>query len=115
MFSFINGDVFDLVSMQLAEYSTVVPDAVTVHIVGYRHDGTIVTTDVTSDGVIDGTGPLVDFETFKFDDRFTGLDRVEIPTDGWSLDNLVIAVPEPASSALLLVGGLLLWALRFRK
>src|ERR1041384_141037 len=52
MFSLSNGDVFDLNSVDLAEYSTVVPDPVTVHFVGYRHDGTIVTTDLTTDGII---------------------------------------------------------------
>jgi hypothetical protein len=112
-FSFINGDVFNLESVDLAEYSTVVPDAVTVHFVGYRHDGTIVTTDLTTDGIIDGTGPLADFQTFTFDSRFTGLDRVEIPTFGWSLDNLFVSVPEPSAFGLFALGALFLgWRLR---
>jgi hypothetical protein len=53
---------------------------------------------------------LADFETFYFDKEWTDLTRVEIPTYGWSLDNLVVAtIPEPATRALLLTGGLLLW------
>jgi hypothetical protein len=109
------GRVFDLVSIDLAEYSTVVPVS-TVPFVGYRHDGSIVTTNMTPDGIIDGTGPLADFETFYFDDRFTGLDRVEIPTYGWSLDNLFVRpIPEPSSGSLLFVGSLLFSILRCAK
>ena len=108
-----DGSQFGVVSIDLAEYSTVVPDPVTVHFVGYRHDGSIVTTDFTTDGIIDGTGPLADFQTFFFDTKdWSGLDRVEIPTYGWSLDNLVVSVPEPTSAVLLLAGALLLWRLR---
>ena len=99
-FSFLNRAVFDVVSVDLAEYSTVVPDAVTVHFVGYRQDGSMVTVNFTTDGIIDGTGPLADFETFTFDDRFTGLTRVEIPDFG-SLDNLVVAAHWPPIGALL--------------
>ena len=90
------------------------PNAVTVHFVGYRQDGTIVTADLTTDGVIDGTGPLADFQTFQFGPEFSGLTRVEIPTYGWSLDNLVLSVPEPSSVSLLFVGGLVLAVVKRR-
>ena len=86
----------------------VVPDAVTVHFIGYRSDGSIVTQDFTTDGIIDGTGPGVDFQTFHFGQEFSGLTRVEIPTFGWSLDNLVV-VPEPSTVALAIAGGPILW------
>jgi hypothetical protein len=106
---------FGLLSVDLAEYSTVVPDAVTVEFVGYRYDSSIVTTDFTTDGVMDGMGPLADFQTFYFDSRFADVVRVEVPTYGWCLDNVVFAaVPEPGTWALLLSGGLLFCALRFR-
>jgi hypothetical protein len=53
--------------------------------------------DFTTDGIIDGTGPLADFETFYFDARFNDLVRLEVPTYGWSLDNMVFSqVPEPS-------------------
>jgi hypothetical protein len=105
-FSFSDGSFFNLVSVDLAEYSTLFQSPLTVHFVGYRHDGSIVTTDFTTDGIIDGTGPLADFQTFTFDSRFTGLDRVEIPIFGWSLDNLYVVVPEPSCLALFGLGGL---------
>ncbi len=111
-FSFLEEFVFDLLSVDLAEYSTVVPDAVTVQFVGYRWDGGTVSTSFTTDGIIDGTGPLADFETFQFGSEWSGLTRVEIPTFGWSLDNLVVAVPEPSAGALLLAGGVWFWTLR---
>jgi hypothetical protein len=102
-----NGSVFDLVSVDLAEYSTVVPDAVTVHFVGYRQDGSTVATDFTTDGIIDGPGPLADFQTFYFGPEFSGLTRVEVPSEPWSLDNLVVVqggVPEPGTGTLVVVG-----------
>jgi len=114
MFSFTNGSVFDLVSVYLAEYSTVVPYAVTVPFIGYRSDGSTVTNSFTTDGIIDGTGPLADFQTFYFDSQFTSLTRVEIPTSGWSLDNLSVSVPEPTIGALLVAGAVTLNALRLR-
>lgn len=115
MFSLTNGGTFSLQSVDLAEYSTVVPNAVTVQFIGYHLDGSTMTASFTTDGIIDGTGPLADFQTFTFR-GWTGLTRVEIPTYGWSLDNLVIAVPvpEPASVALLVLGGLILWQAKQR-
>ena len=103
-FARLDGSVFGLASVDLAEYSTVFAYPATVHFVGYRADGTTVTTDFTTDGIIDGTGPLADFQTFYFGPEFSGLARVEIPYPGWSLDNLVVSVPEPGTCALLLFG-----------
>ena len=48
VFSFINGGLFDLLSVDLAEYCTVVPDAATVRFTGYRSDGSTVTRDFTT-------------------------------------------------------------------
>ena len=110
-FSFINGSLFNLEFVDLAEYSTVVPDIVTVPFIGYRPDGSTVSTSHTTDGIIDGIGPLADFQTFSFK-GFTGLTRIEIPTYGWSIDNVRVSVPEPATWSLILVGGLMLLARR---
>ena len=103
VFSFLDNSVFDLVSVDLAEYSTTVPNAVTVPFIGYRSDGSVVNASFTTDGIIDGTGPIADFQTFHFGPEFSGLTRVEIPTFGWSLDNLVV-VPEPGTWSLIILG-----------
>ena len=107
MFGLYDGSVFDLVSVDLAEYSTVVPAAVTVPFIGYRPDGNTVVGSFTTDGIMDGNGPLADFQTFYFDSRFRGLTRVEIPAYGWSLDNLFVSVPEPSAGGLLFLGAAL--------
>lgn len=101
-FSSLNGASFNLLSVDMAEYvfST---DPTTVQFAGYRHDGSIVTTAFTTDGINDRTGPLTDFQTFWFGSEFTELDRVEIPSHGWSLDNLVVFIPEPSALALFLL------------
>lgn len=115
MFGRVDGGMFDFLSVDLAEYSTVVPNAVTVQFIGYYMDGSTITETRTTDGIIDGTGPLVDFQTFTFK-GWTGLTRVEIPTAGWSLDNVRVGgVPEPTSGVLFVVGGFTLWILRSRK
>jgi len=117
-FSFVDyytdSTTFNLVSVDLAEYSTVVPDARTVPFVGYREDGSSVAAFFTTDGIIDGTGPLEDFQTFYFGPEFSNLTRVEVPTYGWSMDNLVIAIPEPSTGLLAVAGGLIMYFLRRR-
>ncbi len=76
---------------------------------GYYADGSTVTTSFTTDGIIDGTGPVQDFQTFLFPNKeWSGLKRVEVPGWGWSLDNLVVSVPEPGTWALALCGAALL-------
>ena len=110
----MNGFLLDLLSVDLAEYSTAFQQPAAVRFVGYKPDGSTVTTNMTTDGIIDGTGPLADFETFTFGPEFSGLIRVEIPTALWSLDNLRIFVPEPGTGALLVVGAAVL-AVRFLK
>ena len=111
-FRFIDDTAFDLLSVDLAEYSTAFQEPLTVHFIGYHLDGSIVTTDVITDGIIDGTGPLSDFQTFYLGPDFTGLTRVEMPFPGWSLDNVVVFVPEPSVGAQALLGAALL-GLRF--
>jgi hypothetical protein len=110
MFSFTNGALFDMVSVDLAEFSITATDT-TVRFVGYRFDGAIVTTDFTTDGFIDGPGGQDDFETFYFGSEFSGLERVEISSHGWALDNLLV-VPEPSAVTLFLAGGMFLCVVR---
>ena len=108
MFGLNNGSSFTPVSVDLAEYSDIVHDPVTVHFVGYRADGTILTDDITTAGIFNGTAPV--FQTFSFDPGFSDLVGVEIPTVAWSLDNLTLrsSVPEPGTGALMGIGTVLL-------
>jgi hypothetical protein len=108
MFGMNDGSSFTPVSVDLAEYSDIVHDPVTVHFVGYRADGTVLTDDITTAGIFNGTAPV--FQTFSFSPEFSGLVRVEIPTIAWSLDNLTLrsSVPEPGTGALMGIGTVLL-------
>jgi hypothetical protein len=104
-FQFVSPAAFDLLSLDLAEYSTNLTGPVTAHVVGYGLQGQVVgTTDLTTDGVNDGTGPLADFQMFTLDSRFRNLFRVQITSEFWSIDNVVIGgVPEPSAGGLLLL------------
>jgi len=97
---------FGLTSVDLSEFSIIYPVPRNVQFIGYRSDGTVVTTEFTTDGIIDGTGPLADFQTFYFDQRFSDLVKFEAPSTTYALDNLVFryGVPEPSACTLFLVG-----------
>jgi hypothetical protein len=86
-----SGRLFALKSVDLAEYSTVyaVPDSVTF--VGSKVDGSTVSQTFVTDGQMDGSGPLPDFETFTFGPEWTDLLRVDMQGDnGFSIDNIVV-------------------------
>jgi hypothetical protein len=117
MFGMDDGSSFDPVSVDLAEYSAILlltqgPE--TVHFVGYRQDGTVLTTDITTAGIFNGVAPV--FTNFTFSPEFSGLVRVEIPMFP-SLDNLTLrrSVPEPGIGALVGVGAAVLGLRRFRR
>lgn len=115
-FGFTDESLFDLVAVDLAEYSTVLSDPITVQFIGYFADGSTILQGFTTDGIIDGTGSLADFQTFYFSAGWVGLTRVEVPGFGWSLDNLVVrhpsGIPEPAAPVLWLLGAAALWGFR---
>ena len=72
-----------------------------------------VTDDITTAGIFYGVAPV--FQTYSFDAGFSALVRVELPLDGWSLDNLVLSVPEPGSSSFLVLGAALAALRRFKR
>ncbi len=78
-------------------------DPVTVHFVGYRQDGKVVTDDITTAGIFNGVAPV--FQTYYFSPEFSGLIRVEIPTIAWSLDNLTLrsAASEPGTGTIVMI------------
>jgi hypothetical protein len=92
-FGFNNGARFGVTSVDLAGYALAVPDF-SVNFVGYFSDGSTVSTNFSGSGI--------NFQTFYFGSEFTDLTHVQIPHDGWSLDNLVVyPIPEPSSLAVL--------------
>jgi hypothetical protein len=107
VFSNANGNAFSLAALDLAGFSTVAPNF-SVLFMGYRSDGSTVSTNFSGSGI--------NFRTVFFGPEFSGLARVEIPTYAWSLDNLVVTVPEPsiASLAMLVAIGLLLLRGKYR-
>lgn len=110
----IDGRAFNLLSLDLAEYSVTDRFPGSIHLMGYRLDGSIVTADLNTDGIIDGAGPLADFQTFYLDSQFSDLIRVEIPTASWTLDNVVVAIPEPRIDSVLALSGVLFCAQSLR-
>jgi hypothetical protein len=113
MFGLDDGATFRLVSVDLAEFSTLYAEPLVVRFIGYRADGSGVTNDLVTDGIIDGTGPLEDFQNLSFGPEFSDLVQVRIPTSLWTMDNLRLSIPEPTTVSLG-VCGLVLWRL-FRK
>jgi len=101
---------FGLSSVDLSEFSSLYSFPKTVQFVGHRPDGSTVTAEFTTDGIIDGTGPLPDFQTFYFDQRFSVLVRFEVPIHTYALDNLVFfdVIPEPTTATLMALGADLL-------
>jgi len=107
--SSVSGRGFGVASVDLSEFNSTYATPLTVPFVGYRSDGATVTTSFLTDGIIDGAGPLADFQTFYFDARFDDLIRLEVPDYGWALDNMVIfSIPEPGVAPLVLLAAALL-------
>jgi hypothetical protein len=102
VFSRTDNAQFGVASVQLAAYAaTTFPDFVT-DFVGYHADGTTVTNTFSGSGIA--------FRTFNFGPEFSNLSRVEIPGSPWSLDNLVVVVPEPGVLPLAVFAGALVAA-----
>lgn len=101
----MSGATFTPVSIDLAEYSEAFATPKDVLFTGYLSGGGTVSTTFTLDGLIDGTGPVPDFETFLFPVTFADILRLETTTNSFSADNLVVTpVPEPVSAVLILAG-----------
>lgn len=86
------GLPFQLVSIDLSEYSTTFAQPTSVTFTGYKKDGTTVAQTFVTDGIMDGTGSLADFQTFTFNASFANLDRVVVATALFAFDNIVVVV-----------------------
>ena len=93
------GGTFSLISVDLAEYRTVFPTAKDIPWTGTTATGQTVTTTFRIDGVIDGTGPTADFQTFTFPATFQNLVSASITVDLYAMDNLTVLTSTSASTA----------------
>ena len=114
-----NGDAFDLISVELTNYSWA-PSCYTFPL-SVTFDGnlmsggtvsqTFATDAINSSDPYDG---INDFETFFFSSDFVNLRSLDIVSSMYSLDNLSFeaAVPEPSSVMLMTVMGVGGWLFR---
>lgn len=108
-------DTFSISSIDIAEYSTVPGFSRNVTFFGTRSDSSIVSVDFMLDGILDGIGPAVDFQTFYFPGTFTDLVDLRANAEGMAIDNLTLhTIPEPTTTATLGMG-LVLFAIRGRR
>jgi hypothetical protein len=107
-FSFVDGSLFGIRALDLAAFSEELPEIV-IQLIGYRLDSTTISTS------FDGYG--IEWRTVEFDEQWaSGLARVEIAPGvvSWSIDNLVVIIPEPASGSLFVLGTAATFLLRSR-
>jgi hypothetical protein len=86
------GQPFTLLSVDLAEYSTVANSSRSITFFGTRANGETVQQTFQLDGVIDGSGGLQDFQTFAFGPDFTNVVSVMVTNVAYALDNLAVAI-----------------------
>ena len=92
----LSGAPFSMTSFDVAGfYGLLTPP--TLQVVGFRQDGTTVTNSFTSIGT--------SFQTVHLDSGFVGLNTVDL-TGGFAFDNMVVGIPEPSASGLILLGTL---------
>lgn len=115
-FKFSDNRLFRLDQLDIAEYSTVFASPQTVTLTGYGPNNSLVKFSFITDGIIDGTGPLADFQTVSLPPTFSGLQRVEFSAATFSIDNLIVTpVPESGTTALVLFGATAVCASRMRR
>jgi len=78
------GEVFELHALVLSEF-TATSAPVTISIVGYRANGSSISTNVTTDPNRARTSQWLDFQCFNFDGAFTNLSRIEILPGAWCM------------------------------
>jgi hypothetical protein len=84
-----DGIPFEILSLDLGEYSTVaIPTYVDFE--GTKSDGSQVTFRFIPDGVIDGDGPAVDFQTIQFPPSWSNLLSLRILNGKIAVDNITV-------------------------
>ena len=116
-FNTFPGTYFNLVSFDAAAFSVNFPGPLSLEVVGYKGMIGTVTNYVPVDSLLSRrANNLPDFQTFYFGSQFQQVFRVDVLTDGWSLDNLVISgVPEPSAGGLIVLAMLCGFGQRWAK
>ena len=116
-FASANGNTFSAFTVDLAEYSSIFNQPKAVPFVGIKSDLSTVSVTFTTDGLIGGgTGVYnYDFQTFSFPPSFTDLISLNVNTELYSIDNIVVEIPEPGITALLVSGTVVAFAFAQRK
>lgn len=84
---------FDLLSLDVSEYSTASPTPVSLQLVGLLAGGGTVSHNLVTDGIFDGGGPLADFQTVTLPATFRNLSRVTVSMNpGGHIDNVRVMV-----------------------
>ncbi len=96
-----DGGIFDLIGLDIAEYSEFANWNRSVTITGCFEDGSTVNTTLPLDRVFDGFGGIKDFQHYSL--NWTGLVRLNFDTTGFSMDNIEVVTP-PMLEKLELVG-----------
>ena len=122
IFAKTDSSLFSLSSLDLAGFPT--SSEGTIQVIGTFADSSTISTTFTLEGVVDGSGGRVDFETFSLGIDWINLASARIvntdPNSNqglFSVDNInIIPVPEPETYVMLLAGlGLLGFMVRGRK
>jgi len=87
-----NGQAFDVIQMDLAEYTRNFAQPKSISWRGYKVDGSTVQHTITTDGINDGANGLDDFQTFEFPETFVGVIRLEALDASFCIDNIRVAV-----------------------
>ncbi len=108
--SLTGGSLFGLTSVQLADPNAPSLSPVSISFIGYLAGGSTVTNTFTTSG-----NGATTFATYTFNNDFaSGLTSVDIVAPRWAMDNLVYAIPEPSTFALIGLGTLVIATRRLR-
>lgn len=97
----LNGSLFGLASVQLADPNSPSLSPVPIAFIGYLAGGSTVTNTFTTPG--NGASTFANY-TFNSDFTPPAFTHVDILAPRWAMDNLVFSVPEPSVLSLLCFG-----------
>lgn len=92
IFGHQDGLAFDVHSVDLSEYSVIVKYPGSVRFYGHHPDGSVSEQIFQLDRIMDGNGPLEDFETFSFGTNFQNVVSLVASNAPFHMDNLLVTL-----------------------